>query len=84
MTNLLDEINSEIDVKEFKKYTDNIILLENKIEQILDRREYSTSYQNIIRYIHLDLLWSINLFNKLIIYKITDEIYFKNLIKLIK
>ena len=84
MTNLLDEINSEIDVEEFKKYTDNIIVLENKIEQILDRREYSTSYENIIRYVHLDLLWSINIFNKLIIYKISDEIYLKNLINLIK
>mgnify|MGYP006176425835 CR=1 FL=1 len=84
MISFIDEIDSEIDLEDFKNYIDNIILLENTIEHTLNRRNYSTSYQNVIRYIHLDLLWSIDIFNKLIIYKIADEIYFKKIIKLIK
>lgn len=83
MTHLLDEINLEINIDEYDEYTDNIILLENKIGDVLDKLEYISSFQKIIRYIHLDLLWSVDIFNKLVIYKIADEIYFKNLINLI-
>ena len=83
MTHLLDEINLEINIDEYDEYTDNIILLENKIGDVLEKLEYISSFQKIIRYIHLDLLWSVDIFNKLVIYKIADEIYFKNLINLI-
>ena len=83
MNSLLDEINSEINDGEYNEYVANTILLENEIKNILNKRDYNMSYQKIIRYIHLDLLWSISIFNELIIYKLADEIYFKNLINLI-
>ena len=83
MNNLLDEINSEIDEDGWELYINNIILLENKIKLLLDEKNYNQSYQKIIRYIHLDLLWSIDVFDELIKYKVTDEIYIKNLINLI-
>jgi len=83
MNSLLDEINSEINDDEYNEYVANTILLENEIKNILNKRDYNMSYQKIIRYIHLDLLWSISIFNELIIYKLADEIYFKNLINLI-
>lgn len=84
MTHLLDEINLEINDDECAEYMDNIFLLENKIVDVLEKLGYNSSFPKIIRYIHLDLSWSVTIFDKLLIYKIADEIYFDDLINLIK
>ena len=84
MNPLINEINSEINNDGYNDYINDMELLEKKIRKNLSRRQYIDSYQKLIRYIHLDLSWSIDIFNELILYKLGDEIYSEDLINLIK
>ena len=84
MSSLLEEITSEIDEEEYNKYVENIYKLQNKINDTITRHNYPEVYFKIIKYIYVDLSWSIEIFKNLITYKVVDEIYCNELIKLIK